>query len=190
MLAVIGTLWADGLWSERLHGISPVAKLLVIPFLIYHFERSTRGMQVLTAFLVSCVLLQAMSWIVALDPRLALKAAPPIDYYGVVAYGVPVKNYIDQSQEFVLCAVALAYPIVTLLRAKRILPAALPIAISLSFVLNMTFVIVSRTVLVTLPVMLAVFALLHLKSRRRLPTNRRNGQCCRERRLQRVCGRS
>ena len=29
-----------------------------------------------------------------------------------------VKNYIDQSQEFALCAVALAYPVITLLRAE------------------------------------------------------------------------
>src|SRR5882724_13236551 len=49
-LAAIGTLWADGPWSERLHGVSPVAKLLAIPFLIYHFERSTRGVPVLVAF--------------------------------------------------------------------------------------------------------------------------------------------
>src|SRR4030088_670913 len=56
-LAVIGTLWATGPWSDRLHGVSPVAKLLAIPFLFYHFERSPRGMQVLIAFLVSCVLL-------------------------------------------------------------------------------------------------------------------------------------
>jgi O-antigen ligase len=158
-------LWAEGPWSARLHGVHPVAKLLAIPFLFYHFERSARGMQVLIAFLISCALLQAFSWIVAFDPRLALRAAPLEDYYGVVAYGVPVKNYIDQSQEFALCAVALAYPIVTLLRAKRILPAALLIAVSLSFVVNMTFVIVSRTALVTMPIMLAVFALLHLKWR-------------------------
>jgi O-antigen ligase len=113
--------------------------------------------QVLTAFLASCVLLLAMSWLVAFDPRLALKSA--------AAYGVPVKDYIDQSQEFALCAVALAYPIVTLLRARRILLAALLIAVSLSFVVNMMFVIVSRTALVTMPIMLAVFALLHLKWR-------------------------
>src|SRR5256884_1999140 len=164
-LAVIGTLWADGPWSARLHGIHPVAKLLAIPFLFYHFERSTRGMQVLTVFLVSCVLLQALSWIVAFDPRLALRTVPWEDYYGVVAHGVPVKNYIDQSQEFALCAVALAYPIVTLWRANKKLLAASLLAISLSFVANMTFVIVSRTALVTIPIMLAVFALLHLKWR-------------------------
>jgi O-antigen ligase len=156
-LAVVGTLWSDAPWGARLYAIGPTAKLLALPVLFYHFERSARGVQVLTAFLVSCVLLLAMSWLVAFDPRLALKSG--------AAYGVPVKDYIDQSQEFALCAVALAYPIVTLLRARRILPAALLIALSLSFVVNMMFVIVSRTALVTMPIMLAVFALLHLKWR-------------------------
>jgi O-antigen ligase len=164
-LAVIGTLWATGPWSDRLHGVSPLAKLLAIPFLFYHFERSTRGMQVLIAFLVSCVLLLAMSWIVLVYPSLALRAVPLEDYYGVVAYGVPVKNYIDQSQEFALCAMVLAYPIVTMLRAKRIFQAVSLTAVSLSFVVNMMIVIVSRTMLVTMPIMLAVFAFLHLKWR-------------------------
>ena len=156
-LAVVGTLWSDAPWGARLYAIGPTAKLLALPVLFYHFERSARGVQVLTAFLVSCVLLLAMSWLVAFDPRLALKSG--------AAYGVPVKDYIDQSQEFALCAVALAYPIVTLLRARRILLAALLIALSLSFVVNMMFVIVSRTALVTMPIMLAVFALLHLRWR-------------------------
>jgi O-antigen ligase len=156
-LAVVGTLWSDAPWGARLYAIGPTAKLLALPVLFYHFERSARGVQVLTAFLVSCVLLLAMSWLVAFDPRLALKSG--------AAYGVPVKDYIDQSQEFALCAVALAYPIVTLARARRILLAALLIALSLSFVVNMMFVIVSRTALVTMPIMLAVFALLHLKWR-------------------------
>jgi O-antigen ligase len=125
--------------------------------LFYHFERSARGVQVFAAFLLSCTLLMAMSWIVAFYPGLALKPD--------AGYGVPVKNYIDQSQEFALCAVVLAYPIVMLLRAKRTLLAMLLVAVALSFVVNMAFVIVSRTALVTMPIMLAVFAMLHLKWR-------------------------
>ena len=118
-LAVVGTLWSDAPWGARLYAISPTAKLLVLPILLYHYQRSTRGMWVLTAFLVSCALLMAMSWIVAFDPGLSLK--PKLE----AERGIFVKNYIDQSQEFALCAVALAYPIVTLLRAKRIVPALL-----------------------------------------------------------------
>jgi len=81
------------------------------------------------------------------------------------ANGILVKNYIAQSQEFVLCAVALAYPVMTFLRANRIALAALFAAIAASFVLNMMFVVISRTALVTMPIILAVFALVHLRLR-------------------------
>ena len=156
-LTLVGTLWSDAAWGARFYAVSPAAKLLTLPLLFYHYQRSSRGMWVFTAFLISCSLLMAFSWIVALHPQFALKAD--------AEYGVPVKNYIDQSQEFALCAVALAYPIVSLLRAKKILPALLLVAIALSFLVNMAFVIVSRTALVTVPVLLAVFALLHLRWR-------------------------
>ena len=159
VLAVIGTLWSDASWAARLYAIGPAAKLLVLPGLFYHFERSARGMWVFIAFLVSCTLLMAVSWIVAFDPGFTLK--PQAD----AMRGIFVKNYIDQSQEFVLCAVALAYPIVMLLREKRIWLAALLTAIALGFVVNMALVVVSRTALVTMPIMLAVFAALHLKWR-------------------------
>lgn len=157
LLAAVGTAWSNAPWSERLYSVGPAAKFLMLPVLFYHFERSARGVQALTAFLVSCALLMVLSWSVAFDPRLALKSG--------AEYGVPVKNYIDQSQEFALCAVVLAYPIVSLLRANKTLLAGLLIAASLSFVVNMMFVSVSRTALVTMPIMLGVFALLHLKWR-------------------------
>ncbi len=158
-LAAVGTLWSDASWAARLYAVGPAAKLLVLPGLFYHFERSTRGMWVFIAFLVSCTLLMAMSWIVAFDPGFTLK--PQAD----ASRGIFVKNYIDQSQEFVLCAVALAYPIVLALREKRIWLAALLTAVALGFAINMALVIVSRTALVTMPIMLAVFAALHLKWR-------------------------
>lgn len=157
-LAVLGTLWSDAPWHARLYAVSPTAKLLVLPVLFYHFERSARGLWVFVAFLVSCSLLMAMSWIVAFYPTVSLKTFDP-------QRGIFVKNYIDQSQEFTLCAVALAYPVILLLRARRIWLALLLGAIALSLVVNMTFVIVSRTAMVTMPIMLAVFALLHLKWR-------------------------
>lgn len=156
-LAVVGTLWSDAPWGAREYAIGPTVKLLMLPVLFYHFERSSRGGLVFIAFLASCVLLMAMSWIVAYDPRLALKSGAD--------YGIPVKDYIDQSQEFALCTVALAYPVITLLRAGKIWLAALLGVIALSFVANMVFVIVSRTALVSMPIMLAVFALFHLKWR-------------------------
>ena len=155
LLAAAGTLWSDAPWGERFYSVGPAAKLLMVPVLFYHFERTARGLQVFVAFLVSCVLLMAMSWLVAFDPHLALKPG--------AGYGVPVKNYIDQSQEFALCAVVLAYPVISLLRTGRPVAALLLSAIILGFLVNMAFVVVSRTALVTIPVMLAVFAFLHLR---------------------------
>jgi O-antigen ligase len=159
ILAAVGTLWSDAAWGARLYAIGPTVKLLFLPPLLFHFERSERGLMVLVAFLISCTLLMGMSWLVVLDPHLSLKPAAD------ASRGIFVKNYIDQSQEFALCAAALAYPIIALLRANRVWPAVLLGAISFSFVVNMAFVVVSRTALVTMPIMLAVFGLLHLRWR-------------------------
>ena len=157
VLAVIGTLWASDIpWQARLHGMNPVAKMLAIPFLVYHFERSHRGMWVFIAFLVSCFLLMIMSWVVLFVPTLAFKEAGP---------GVPVKNYIDQSQEFALCAFALAWPVLDLVRKRSFRRAALLTAVALSFIVNLIFVNVARTAFVYMPAMLLAFVLLHLKWR-------------------------
>ena len=72
-LAALGTLWSDAPWGARLYAVGPATKLLVLPFLFYHFERSTRGMWVFVAFLASCTLLTVASWIVVIDPSLSLK---------------------------------------------------------------------------------------------------------------------
>ena len=157
VLALAGTLWSNASWAERFHAVGPFAKLLFLPLLLYQFERSARGVQVLMAFLVSCLLLMLMSWIVAVDPSLALRSNPE--------YGVPVRNYIDQSQEFALCALLLAYPVITRWREKKMTLALVLAAISLSFMANMIFVTISRTALVTMPIMVGVFAMLHLKWR-------------------------
>jgi len=158
-LAAVGTLWSDATWGARLYAVGPTLKLLMLPGLFYHFERSTRGMWVFIAFLVSCTLLMLVSWIVLIDPSLSLKPVAEAER------GIFVKNYIDQSQEFALCAVALAYPVVRLLQANRRWLAMILVVISFGFIVNMSFVIVSRTAMVTIPVMIAVFALLHLKWR-------------------------
>jgi O-antigen ligase len=161
-LAALGTLWSDAPWGARIYAISPTAKLLVLPLLLTHFGRSQRGVWVFVAFLASCAALMLLSWAVAFDPHLALKRD--------AEFGVPVKNYIDQSQEFGLCAVALAYPVIRLLQERKFALAAALVAIAVSFIVNMAFVVVSRTALVSIPVMLVVFALLHLKWRGRMVT--------------------
>jgi hypothetical protein len=157
-LAVVGTLWSEASWNARLYAVGPAIKLLFLPVLFHYFERSSRGMWVFVAFLVSCTLLMAVSWLVLFEPSLSLQKVNP-------QRGIFVKNYIDQGQEFALCAVALAYPIYSLLRERNFWPALLLLGIVLGLLANMTFVIVSRTAIVTMPIMLAVFVALHLKWR-------------------------
>ncbi|MBR1120240.1 O-antigen ligase family protein [Bradyrhizobium lablabi] len=159
MLAVIGMLWSGAPWSERLYAVGPLARLLVLPGLFYHFSRSTRGKWVFIAFLVSCTLMAAVSWIVAFNPGFSLK---PED---ARFCGIFVRNYIDQGQEFSLCAIALAYPVMRLLKENRLWLAGFLTAIALVLIVNMVFVIASRTALATMPLMLAVFAFRYLQWR-------------------------
>ena len=157
LLALVGTLWSDGDWANRLHAIKPVAKLILIPPLLYHFSRSERGLQVCLAFLASCTLLAAFSWIVLFNPAWKLTAT--------ASAGVPVKNYIDQSQEFTLCAFALALPALTFWRGGRLVAVAACMALILLFATNMVFVASARTALVCIAVLLGLFAWTHLSRR-------------------------
>lgn len=157
LLALVGMLWSDGEWADRLHAIKPVAKLVLIPPLLYHFSRSERGFQVCAAFLVSCALLAVFSWIVLLDPALKLTAT--------ASSGVPVKNYIDQSQEFTLCAFAVALPALSFWRGGSIIAMATCLALILLFVTNMVFVASARTALLCIAVLLVLFAWRHLSRR-------------------------
>lgn len=156
-LAVAGLFWANSPWPERLHGINPVSKLLAIPLLFYHFERSRRGSWVFVAFLVSSTLLMGLSWIVMYAPEFKVTST--------ASPGVPVKNYIDQSQEFSLCLFALAPFVLSLLDKRRFALAAACLLLMLAFFANMMFVVSARTALVYIPVMLVLFALLHLSRR-------------------------
>jgi hypothetical protein len=157
LLALVGTLWSHDLWSTRLYYIGPLAKLLAIPLFIYHFQRSPHGTWIFAAFLASCTLLMLLSWTSAIEPRLVLKSG--------AYYGVPVKNYIDQSQEFALCTVGLAYVIMRCQQRREMVKAGLLLAVAAGFLSNMIFIVVSRTALVTMPVMLGVFAFLYLTPR-------------------------
>jgi O-antigen ligase len=157
LLAVVGVLWSDGTWPARLAGIKPTAKLLVIPFLLYHFQRSQRGTWIFTGFLVSCTLLMILSWIVLFIPAFKITVT--------ASAGVPVKNYIDQSQEFTLCAFAIALPALSAFRQRQFGSTVGYLVLILAFVANMLFVVSARTALVYIPVLLVLFAAKYLDRR-------------------------
>lgn len=158
VLAVVGTLWAtDTPWAARLQGINPVAKLIAIPILIRHFEKSGRGLWVALGFLASCTAVMLTSWLMFVDHRIVFDPTRSL--------GVPVKNYIAQSQEFALCAFAAFGAAVYLLRAQLKSWAALLVVLGIGFLANMMFVASSRTVLVCIPVLFIVFAAKHFSRR-------------------------
>ncbi len=157
VLALVGMFWADSPWAVRLQGVNPVAKLLVIPFLLYHFERSRRGHWVFIAFFVSCVFLMALSWIVLFAPEWKIAATE--------GAGVPLKNYIDQSQEFALCMFAAAPLLLTLIDERRPALAFACAVLLLGFFCNMMFVVIARTAILYILVLFVVFAVTQLSRR-------------------------
>ncbi|MBR2657631.1 MAG: O-antigen ligase family protein, partial [Loktanella sp.] len=157
-LAVIGTLWSTDIpWAARLQGINPVAKLIAIPILIRHFEKSGRGLWVALAFLASCTAVMLTSWLMFVDHRIVFDPTR--------SFGVPVKNYIAQSQEFAFCAFVAFGAAVYLLRAQLKTSAALLVVLGIGFLANMAFVASSRTVLVCIPVLFVIFAAKHFSTR-------------------------
>jgi O-antigen ligase len=156
-LAFAGLFWTADSWPVGFQGLLPVTKLLAVPLLLYHYERSERGHWVLFAFLAACVLLMGVSWVTYFADW---KPSP-----GGVA-GVPVRNYIDQSHELALCLFVMA-PLVVSLAANghRAWTFALA-AVMLGFYLDMRFVATSRTAFVYFPILLILFAVKYLNRRR------------------------
>ncbi|WKA25731.1 O-antigen ligase family protein [Bradyrhizobium roseum] len=156
-LALAGLLWTRESWPAGIQGILPVVKLLAVPLLLYHFERSERGHWVLLAFLAACALLMGVSWVTYFADW---KMQP-----GGMA-GVPVRNYIDQSHEFALCLFVMA-PLLLSLAAKGNRAWTLAFAaVMVGFYLDMRFVASSRTALVYFPILLILFAVKYLNRRR------------------------
>ncbi len=156
LLAIFGVLWADSLsWSERFRGLTPMAKLLGIPILIYHFSQSDRGRYVFYAFVASCTVLVMYSWVALYWPGLSV-------HYKSDQPGVPIKNYIDQSQGFVFCAFALAAIAIESLRRGQRVIAILSAMIAGALLANLAFVNVARTALVYSPVLAVLLAYRYL----------------------------
>jgi O-antigen ligase len=147
VLAVLGFLWSEATtWQLAFQGFSPFAKLLVIPLLFIHFEKSERGLWIFGAFLISCALLLIASLILVTWHRpFGLRLDTD---------GIPVKDRIVQSGEFVLCAFGVIYLALDLYRSgRRVLALALA-ALAGAFLANVLYIAASRTALVVIPFVL------------------------------------
>ncbi len=145
LLAFAGLFWADASWRERLGGFDAFHRLLVIPLLLARFRQSERGLRVLGGFFISVSVLLLFSWALALFPKLPWHST---------SFGVPVKDYILQSDEFLMCAFALLGIACDLGRAGRWRSAILLVAFALCFLANIAFVATGRTTLLVAPVLM------------------------------------
>jgi O-antigen ligase len=121
----------------------------VIPLLLAQFRYSGRVAWVLGGFLASCTALLLLSYV--------LKAWPWI-WWSVRTPGVPVKDYVVQSGEFLLCAFGLVHWALDAWRQnQRWLVLALG-TLALLFLGNIVFVATSRASLVVFVALLGLMA--------------------------------
>lgn len=155
-LAVVGTLWSQAPWNARMYYVGPTAKLVVLPLLIFHFERSPAGLKVFAAFLTSCTLLLVLSWSMYAFPAWASHVQNSLGMRPSGYAGLPVKNYITQSQEFVVCAFGCAIATLIAWKHGRKLVGTCLALLGAGFLANPLFVVSARTALVTVPVVALV----------------------------------
>src|SRR5215472_12548625 len=92
-LGVLGMLWADVSWHDRLAGLGSFHRLLAIPLLLAQFRRSGNGIWVATGFFISSIALLIASYAIAF--------AFGDRWHG--SYGVPVHDTIFQGSVFLIC---------------------------------------------------------------------------------------
>lgn len=143
-LGTLGLFWAEVSWGDRLGGYTPFIRLLLIPLLLSQFRRSGNGMPVLIGFFASVTGVLLLSWLLVLFPALPWRTSE---------FGVPVKDYILQSDEFLMCALVLFGVAFDKARAGRLVLVALLVALGAAFIANIVFVATGRTTLLVAPVL-------------------------------------
>jgi O-antigen ligase len=148
LLGAAGMLWANVSWSERLAGLSGFHKLLFIPVLIAQFRHIGHGRWAILGLLASSAILLITSWALALLPGLTWR--------GKEVVGVPVKDYVFQSELFAICAFGLIGQAASLWRTHRFVALLLVLGAAL-FIGNILYVESARTTLVVVAVLACLF---------------------------------
>jgi len=147
-LLVLGTLWADVSLGERLWGVDGYVKILCIPLLLAQFRRSSNGAWVIIGFFVASLALMILSWFLALMPSLPWRGK---------LIGIPVKDYLSQSEAFTLCAFAALGYAVDAWRSRQRQLASVLICIAAGFLANVGYVETGRTTLATIGMLVPLF---------------------------------
>src|SRR5215470_4108614 len=147
----LGMLWAEVSWSERLEGLSGFHKLLLIPLLFAHYRRGGNAWWAIVGFLASSGVLLVVSW--------ALVLTPGLEWRGDRNFGVPVKDYIFQSEIFAICAFGLIGQAAALWRERRRQLALVLMLVAALFAGNIGYVATSRTTLIVMAALVLLFGL-------------------------------
>jgi O-antigen ligase len=150
LAAVVGMAWADVSLRERLAGLGGYNKLLAVPLLLAQFRRSERAMPVLYGFVASCTALLVVSWTLRIIWGLQ---GPDVAYFHGRLPGIPVRDYIAQSSEFLVCTFGLLAIALTMLWARRLWPAIAFAALALLFLANVLYISTGRSALVVAPIL-------------------------------------
>ena len=148
LLAIVGVTWSSATPVEQFGSIKIFARLLIIGVLFVQFQRSERGLQVVGAFLASCAALLIVSWLYWLVPSLAITGRFP---------GVPVKDYIIQSGEFLICVFALGHLSLDAWQRGQHLRSLVLGLLALLFLANIGYVASARSTLVAAVALLLLF---------------------------------
>ena len=148
LLAIVGVAWSAASPADQWGSIKIFARLVIIGVLFVQFQRSERGLWVAAGFLASCTLLLIVSWLHWLFPSMGPAGKPP---------GVPVRDYIVQSGEFLICVFALGHlSLDAWRRGQR--PQALALALlAMLFLANIGYVASGRSTLVAVVVLVLLF---------------------------------
>jgi O-antigen ligase len=143
-LAALGMLWADVSWHERIGGFDSFHRFRAMPLLLAQLRRSENGFRVLFGFFLSVAAVLFCSWVLVMFPSLPWHTTYP---------GVPAKDYILQSTDFLMCAFVLFALAFDDGRAGRWCSVLLLIALAVLFLANIAFVATGRTTLLVAPVL-------------------------------------
>ena len=150
--AALAILWADVSWSESLDGLRGFHKLIFIPVLLAQVRRSDRAKWAILGFFISSLVLLALSWMTPYPGFLGRDKAD---------VGVPVKDYVIQSEIFTMCAFGLLGQAAEWWRIGRLKLAVGAAFVATAFIANVVFVATARATLIIIVVLLGLFAPRH-----------------------------
>jgi O-antigen ligase len=150
-LGIAGLLWSDADWHDRINGLGPFMRFLLLPIFAVYFQRSGTGVNALYTFLIACGVILVISLTAFWFPQVTFwRPGYPV---------VPFKDATTQSLECGLCAFGLVSCLSEARPFTLTARSAFASLLALLFVADIIYVATSRTELVAILVTLPLLAI-------------------------------